>query len=205
MNTTFETRVASAVTGQSAKTIRQEYQRVLSASVVGPAVGRLRMGFREVVYFCLKSELESEGINFDPVERRELYRVLTSRETSVGLWRRIGGTLKRTGNVPVSFDLGPIVKKSSTQLRTYKLGQTTIEKNPQLCGGVPVFKGTRIPVIQIVEQIRGGVPLEEIQDDYPNLSSISLRYAAFLAQMGNAPGRPPKPLQIRRSLGEAAD
>jgi len=205
MRKQIETRVASAVTGQSAKTIRQEYQRVLNSSVVTHASGRLRMGFREVVYFCLKSELESEGINFDPAERRDLYRALISRKGSVGLWRRIGGTLQRSGNVPVWFDLGPIVKNSSKLLRAYKFGQATTEKNPELCGGVPIFKGTRIPVVQIVEQIRNGIPLDEIRDDYPNLSIRSLSYAAFLAKMGNAPGRPPKPFEIRRSLGAAAD
>jgi uncharacterized protein (DUF433 family) len=185
--------------------IRQEYQRVLGGSVKGPRGARLSMGFRDVVYFCFKTELESEGISFDPEERQKLYKALTSRRGSGGRWLRVGGRLQRTGNVPVSFDLGPIVKKSSNQLRAYKLGQAIIEKNSGVCGGVPVFKGTRIPVVQIVEQIRSGVSLEEVREDYPGLSKVALQYAAMMAQVGKAPGRPRKPLQIRRSLGAAAD
>lgn len=206
MGTPIETRVASAVTGQSAKSIRQEYQRVLRGSVIWSGGGRLRMGFRDVVYFCLKGELENEGISFDPDERQELYKALTSRQGSGGgRWQRVGGRLQRAGNVPVSFDLGPIVRRSSAQLRVYRLGQATIEKNSALCGGVPVFRGTRIPVEQVVEQFRNGVPVEEIREDYPSLSDLALEYAAMMAQVGKAPGRPRKSLKIRRLSGEAAD
>ena len=204
MSTSIETRVASAVTGQSAKTIRQEYQRVLGDLATVPRGARLRMQFRDIIYFCLKTELEREGINFDPEERQELYKALTSRRGSGGRWLRVGGRLQRSGNVPVSFDLGPIVKKSSTQLRVFRAGQATIEKNPALCGGVPVFRGTRIPVEQVVEQIRNGVPLEEVTEDYPGLSNVALQYAAMMARVGKAPGRPRKSLEIRLS-GEAAD
>ena len=205
MSTSIETRIASAVTGQSSQVIRQEYQRVLGGSVKGQNGTRLRLGFRDIVYFCLKAELESEGINFDPEERQELYKALTSRRGSGGRWLRVGGRLQRTGNVPVSFDLGPIVRKSSTQLRVFRLGQAAIEKNPTFCGGVPVFKGTRIPVEQVVEQIRNSVSLEEIREDYPGLSNLALQYAAMMAEVGKAPGRPRKPLQVRRIASEAAD
>ena len=195
----FETRVVATVAGQSPKAIRQEFQRVLNRSAVSSDSARLRLSFRDVIYFCFKKELEQEGISVDPDERRELYSVFMRNVTLSGRWRRDGRQLRRSGNVPVVFDLGPIINRSSSELRAYRLGSTRIERNPEICGGQPVFKGTRVPVQQVVEQIRQGIPVEEISEDYPDLGRAALAYAALKARMGNDPGRPPRRLQIRRS------
>ncbi len=45
-----------------------------------------------------------------------------------------------------------------------------IECNPQILGGKPVIKGTRIPVDLIFELVGASVPVEEILDDYPSLT-----------------------------------
>lgn len=205
MSAGIETRVAATVTGQSAKAIRQEFQRVLNRSAVSSDRARLQLSFRDVIYFCFKKELEQEGISVEPDERRELYSVFRRDVTLAGRWRREGRQLKRSGNVPVVFDLGPIINRSSSELRAYRLGSTRIERNPGICGGQPVFKGTRVPVQQVVEQIRQGVPVEQIMEDYPELGGAALAYAALRARMSNEPGRPPGRLQIRRSAGQTAD
>ena len=45
-----------------------------------------------------------------------------------------------------------------------------IECNPEILGGKPVIKGTKIPIDLIFELIGAEVPIEEILDDYPSLS-----------------------------------
>ena len=203
MKASYETRVAAGVLNQQAKAIRQEFDRVLGRPVrLG---GRLRLGFRDVLYFQLKKELEREGINFDPSERRQLYSLLWQKSGTVGPWQRSGLHVRRAGTVAVSFDLGPIVNSSSSQLRAYCRGRRQVVRDPSICAGVPVFRGTRVPVEQVVELIRNGIALDEIREDYPGLSETALNYAALLARMEKKPGRPPKPLQLRRAVDEAAD
>ena len=203
MKVSYETRVAAGVLNQQAKAIRQEFDRVLGRPV--RQGGRLRLGFRDVLYFQLKKELEREGINFDPSERRQLHSVLRHKSGRVGSWQRSGMHLRRAGTVSVSFDLGPIVKSSSSQLRAYYRGRQQVVRDPGICAGVPVFRGTRVPVEQVVELIRNGIALDEIREDYPGLSETALNYAALLARMEKKPGRPPKSLQLRRAVDEAAD
>jgi len=77
------------------------------------------------------------------------------------------------------------------------------EQRPDICSGAPVFKGTRVPVAQVVEQLRAGVPLSEIKEDYPQLSSAALAYAQLQSRLGNAPGRPAGALKIRRHFEPA--
>jgi len=45
-----------------------------------------------------------------------------------------------------------------------------IECNPQILGGKPIIKGTRIPVSLIFELIGLNYSLEDIKREYPSLS-----------------------------------
>ena len=45
-----------------------------------------------------------------------------------------------------------------------------IERNPNILGGKPVFKGTRIPVYLILDFLSAGETINEILENYPQLS-----------------------------------
>nr|MDO8111731.1 DUF433 domain-containing protein [Candidatus Sigynarchaeota archaeon] len=44
-----------------------------------------------------------------------------------------------------------------------------IESNPEILGGKPVIKGTRIPVRFIFDLISQGFSIDEILEEYPSL------------------------------------
>lgn len=44
-----------------------------------------------------------------------------------------------------------------------------IESNPEILGGKPIIKGTRIPVALIYELIGLNYSIDEIQKEYPHL------------------------------------
>ena len=48
--------------------------------------------------------------------------------------------------------------------------QKLVEINPKVCGGKPVIAGTRIPVSVILDHLGDGIPVEEIEGKYPELS-----------------------------------
>ena len=45
-----------------------------------------------------------------------------------------------------------------------------ISSNPNILGGMPVIKGTRIPIARILYLISHGYTTADIQKDYPQLS-----------------------------------
>jgi len=51
-----------------------------------------------------------------------------------------------------------------------------VSTDPDILGGTPVFKGTRVPVAVLFENLADGMSLDEILDSYPTLS----REAALL-------------------------
>jgi len=60
-----------------------------------------------------------------------------------------------------------------------------ISTNPSICSGQPVFSGTRVLVSCVVERLRAGHNLPELQADYPTLSGEALATAIKLAVQPN--------------------
>ncbi len=57
-----------------------------------------------------------------------------------------------------------------------------IEIDPRRCGGVPVIKGTRIPVAVILDQLAFGETFESVLAGYPELKADDIRAALAFAK-----------------------
>ncbi len=57
-----------------------------------------------------------------------------------------------------------------------------IEWNPEILGGKPVIKGTRISVELVLELIDAGWTPDEIKKEYPHLSKSTIKEIATLAK-----------------------
>ena len=53
--------------------------------------------------------------------------------------------------------------------------QQFIERRPQVCGGDPVVKGTRVTVRTILASLAEGASTEEIVTDFPTVSREAVR------------------------------
>jgi len=45
-----------------------------------------------------------------------------------------------------------------------------INRDPEILSGTPVFRGTRVPVKNLLDYLRAGETLEEFLDDFPSVS-----------------------------------
>ena len=45
-----------------------------------------------------------------------------------------------------------------------------IVRNPEVLGGAPVFRGTRVPFQALLDYLEGGQTLDEFLDDFPTVS-----------------------------------
>jgi len=48
-----------------------------------------------------------------------------------------------------------------------------IVKDPDILGGTPVFRGTRVPFQALLDYLEGGQTLDEFLDDFPTVSKDS--------------------------------
>lgn len=56
-----------------------------------------------------------------------------------------------------------------------------IEMNPNIMGGKPVIRGTRVPVDAILRKLGAGMPDSEILADHPHLTLDDIRAAQAFA------------------------
>ena len=52
---------------------------------------------------------------------------------------------------------------------------TRIEINPEIMGGKPVIRGTRIPVELVLRKLDAGMSTEEVLADHPRLTAGDIR------------------------------
>ncbi len=45
-----------------------------------------------------------------------------------------------------------------------------VVKDPEILGGTPVFRGTRVPFQNLLDYLEGGETLDEFLDDFPTVS-----------------------------------
>ena len=57
-----------------------------------------------------------------------------------------------------------------------------IEVNPEILGGKPVIKGTRIPVDLVLELVELGYSVDQIVEEYPQLSKDVIAEVLKLAK-----------------------
>jgi uncharacterized protein (DUF433 family) len=50
-----------------------------------------------------------------------------------------------------------------------------IERHPQICGGEPVIKGTRVTLRTLLASLAEGASIEEITADFPTISTDDVR------------------------------
>jgi len=56
-----------------------------------------------------------------------------------------------------------------------------IEINPEIVGGKPVIRGTRVPVETVLRKLGAGMRPEAILDDHPRLTLDDIRAAQAFA------------------------
>ena len=70
------------------------------------------------------------------------------------------------------------------------LSDEVILKDPDILGGVPIFRGTRVPFQALLDYLEGGQALDKFIDDFPTvtreaaISALELAKSALVGQLG---------------------
>jgi len=65
-----------------------------------------------------------------------------------------------------------------------------IVKDPDILGGTPVFRGTRVPFQALLDYLEGGQTLDEFLDDFPTVTknaaveALELAKSLLVSQLG---------------------
>jgi len=137
-------------------------------------------------------------------DKQSLAQILTRGNRRAAPWSREGVDLVyRSGEMQVLVECKPFRQMVAKNLAAYRWGRRRVVSSPEILGGEPVFRGTRIPLQHVASLFQKGVPEREIVEDFPGLSARDLAYARLFSRFGEKPGRPRKRLAFQRKQGVA--
>lgn len=139
-----------------------------------------RFDLAEVVYLYTVAGI---GFELSVEDRKKLYRMI-----AVALAAKKPHDLALGAYVVVKLDSA--VHDVEARLSAFEKWKKKLVERDDVLGGEPVFPKSRLAVRHIGEMARRGALVEEIVDDYPNLSKQDVEFAQRFVAAYPRVGRP---------------
>lgn len=172
---------AAVLTGLPLKAIHNAIDKKTVLTTAGERAGHSMrlLDLRALMSLALERRLADR---FAPELRREVFDALAGASHNVVSLD--GGFLK--------IDLREPRRELAISLRELRRARQLVISDPEIMGGDPVFRGTRIPVHIIADVLRQGELEKDILESYPRLMAEMLRLAPVYAAAYPLRGRPRK-------------
>ena len=115
-----------------------------------------------------------------PGLRRELFEQLADAQRS---------TVSLESGL-IKVDLREPRRELAAALRELRRARHLVVADPEILGGEPVFRGTRVPVYAVASQLEGGETEAGLRQAYPRLTAEMVRLAPLYAAAYPVRGRP---------------
>ncbi len=90
----------------------------------------------------------------------------------------------------VTVRFADLWKNVDTRLQQLSAAENMVLEDPEIMGGIPIIRGTRVPVHQIAAVFEAGTPMERILKSYPSLTAQQVELASIYAKAVPQRGRP---------------
>ena len=170
---------AAVLTRLSAKAVNNAIDKKTISTVPGRREGRATrlLDLRALISLVLEHRLADRLV---PEMRRKVFDAL-----AIAARNRIsldGGLL--------TIDLREPRQELAASLRRLRRARALVMSDPDILGGDPVFRGTRVPVHLIATLLGQGSTEVELLDAYPRLTAEMLQLAPIYASAYPLRGRP---------------
>jgi uncharacterized protein (DUF433 family) len=171
---------AAVLTRLSLKAVNNAIDKNMVSAVVrsGPTDSGRLLDQRALLALVLEYRLANR---FFPELRRRLFDALAASPRNAVLSLDEG---------LVKVDLQEPRRDLAASLRTLRRARSLVVADPEILGGDPVFRGTRVPVHLIAAMQEQGSTEADILRSYPRLTSEMVRLAPPYAQAYPIRGRP---------------
>jgi uncharacterized protein (DUF433 family) len=176
-DTLFTPTEAAVLTGLSLKAVNNAIDKKTVSAVPGEEGGRL-LDARALMSLSIERRL-SDRIATPELRRRVFDALAAAPRNEISLE---GGLLK--------IDLREPRRELATSMHDLRRARRLVVSDPEILGGEPVFRGTRVPVHLIAELVAQGNKPPELIDSYSRLSAEMIRLAPVYAAAYPLRGRP---------------
>jgi uncharacterized protein (DUF433 family) len=128
-------------------------------------------------------QLEAEGLRLLPVKTRREIAECIRQAPQIDFLAVGNGTA-------IVVEIKAARRKVESQLKRLTRIEDSVLSDPEIMGGTPVFKGTRIPVDLVAGMLANGATVEEILEGYPTLNKERIAIAPLYMRAFPRRGRP---------------
>jgi uncharacterized protein (DUF433 family) len=178
-DTLFTPTEAAVLTGLPLKAVNNAIDKETISPVPGEEGGRL-LDARALVSLSIERRLSDRIAT--PELRRKVFDALAEAPRNVVSLE--GGLIK--------IDLREPRRALAASLRDLRRARRLVVSDPEILGGDPVFRGTRVPVHLVAELLAQGSKPAELIEGYPRLTAEMIRLAPVYAAAYPLRGRPRK-------------
>jgi uncharacterized protein (DUF433 family) len=192
---------AAGLSGLTVKAVNNAIDKKTVAARIEPRNGRATrlLDRPAIIYLCLQSRLAG---NATAEFRRRLFAAIAMAP---------GHRFVAVGDL--KLDLREPRREVASRIRELRQAKRIIVSDPEILGGTPVFRRTRIPVFHIADLLQRGHSPEALRESYPRLTDEMIRlaptYTTAYPQRGRPRKRPwqslPPALDIRVSPRETTE
>jgi len=195
----FSVNEAAAIAEVSPETIRTALEKksvTPSHKRKAGKVVRHQFSVGDVLFIKLLAEFP---FPLSKQDKHSLAQILARGDRKASPWSIEGLDLVyRSGEVQIFVQCKSLRETIDRNLAAFRWGRRRVVSLPEVLGGEPVFRGTRVPLEHVAALFQKGVSEKEIIEDFPQLSVRDLAFARLFSRFGERPGRPRKRLLMRR-------
>lgn len=170
---------AAVLTRLSVKAVNNAIDKKTIATVPGRRAGHATrlLDLRALMSLTLEHRLADR---FVPQMRRKVFDALAAAPRN---------RVSLDGGL-VTIDLREPRRELAASLRRFRRARALVNSDPDVLGGDPVFRGTRIPVHLIATLLEQGSAETELLEAYPRLTAEMVELAPIYASAYPLRGRP---------------
>jgi uncharacterized protein (DUF433 family) len=174
---------AAVLTRLSVKAVNNAIDRNVVPAIIRPSTSdsnRL-LNAQALLVLALEDRLASRLF---PELRRRLFAALAaSPRKALSL---------EDGLIVLKIDMRGPRSELAASFRTLRRARSLVVSDPEILGGEPTFRGTRVPVYLIAKLVSEGSKEADLLKEYPRLTAEMTQLASVYAQAYPARGRPRK-------------
>lgn len=97
-------------------------------------------------------------------------------------------------------DLGPYIGRSVAKAKEVDQAEALVHASADILGGTPVFRGTRLPIENVLGELARGRTSDDVVAEYPDLTPAHVSAAQVYSVVNPRRGRPPRLHTLRPDL-----
>jgi uncharacterized protein (DUF433 family) len=105
----------------------------------------------------------------------------------------------------LTIDLAPFIRRTKERLERLSAAREMVVSDPEVLGGLPVVRGTRVPVHDVAASVAAGISTNRIIAAYPSLDANKIELATIYAEANPARGRPRTSVELPKGAVIVAD